>query len=144
MDGDIKNIKKWNVIYPVYINSKKTIAEGRRINETKACENPTCVEINDCCLHLKLPSAIELDKAYPRDFMQRGRVRVQLKKEDGSPFNPAISTRKQLMMQIAELVPRHPGRTKKQEPASSSAAGASKSSSAAGPSKSGKGGKKKR
>lgn len=39
------------------------------------------------------------------------------------------------MLRIAELVPRHPGRTKKQEPASSS--------TAAGPSK-GKGGRKKK
>lgn len=60
MDSDIKNIKKWVVIYPVYINSKKTIAEGRRINASKACENPTCVEIYDCCNHLKVPCAIEV------------------------------------------------------------------------------------
>ncbi|KAM7491507.1 hypothetical protein LguiA_034428 [Lonicera macranthoides] len=136
MNGDnIPNIKKWVVFYPVYINSKKTIAEGRRINATKACENPTCVEIGDCCGFLKLPFAIEIDKAYPRDFMQRGRVRVLLKKEDGSLHNPAISSRKQLMMHVAELVPRHPGRTKKQEPTSTSNAG---------PSKSAKGGRKRR
>lgn len=42
---------------------------------------------------------------------------------------------KQLMLRVAELVPRHPGRTKKQESASASTAG---------PSKSGKHGKKKR
>jgi hypothetical protein len=42
---------------------------------------------------------------------------------------------KQLMLHVAELVPRHPGRTKKQEPASTSNAATSKS---------GKGGKKKR
>ncbi|KAG6391227.1 hypothetical protein SASPL_148980 [Salvia splendens] len=42
--------------------------------------------------------------------------------------------RKQLMLHVAELVPRHPGRTKKQEPTTSAAAG----------SKSGKAGKKKR
>ncbi|CAK9167290.1 unnamed protein product [Ilex paraguariensis] len=135
MDGDIPNIKKWIVFYPIYINSKKTIAEGRRINASKACENPTCVEIRDCCSYLKLPFAIEIDKAYPRDFMQRGRVRVLLKKEDGTLCNPAISSRKQLMLHVAELVPRHPGRTKKQEPTSTSTAA---------PSKSGKGGKKKR
>ncbi|XP_019151630.1 PREDICTED: signal recognition particle 19 kDa protein [Ipomoea nil] len=135
MDGNIQNIKKWIVFYPIYINSKKTIAEGRRISVSKACENPTCAEIQDCCNHLKIPSAIEIDKAYPRDFMQRGRVRVLLKKEDGTLYNPAISSRKQLMIHVAELVPRHPNRTKKQEPASSSAAG---------PSKSGKGGKKRR
>ncbi|EEF43168.1 signal recognition particle 19 kDa protein [Ricinus communis] len=134
-DGSIPNIKKWVVLYPVYINSKKTIAQGRRICTTKACENPTCVEIGDCCSHLKLPFAIEIDKAYPRDFMQIGRVRVLLKREDGTLYNPAIPTRKQLMLHVAELVPRHPGRTKKQESASTSNAGTSKS---------GKGGKKKR
>ncbi|KAG5223368.1 signal recognition particle protein [Salix suchowensis] len=123
MDGGVPNIKKWVVVYPVYINSKKTIG----------CENPTCIEIGDCCSHLKLPFAIEIDKAYPRDFMQVGRVRVLLKREDGVyvilPFLP------QLMIHVAELVPRHPGRTKKQEPASTSNAATSKS---------GKGGKKKR
>ncbi|XP_072965175.1 signal recognition particle 19 kDa protein-like [Typha angustifolia] len=135
MDGSMPNIKKWIVLYPVYINSKKTIAEGRRISAEKACENPNCIEIDDCCRYLKLPSAIELDKAYPRDFMQRGRVRVQLKREDGSLVNPAIATRKQLMFRVAELVPKHHGRTKKQEPAATSTTG---------PSKSSKGGKKKK
>ncbi|ERN06556.1 hypothetical protein AMTRI_Chr01g135650 [Amborella trichopoda] len=136
MDIDQPNIKRWIVFYPVYINSKKTVAEGRRIGVSKACENPTCVEIGDSCNHLKLPFAIEVDKAYPRDFMQRGRVRVLLKKEDGSFYNPSIRSRKELMLQVAELVPRHHGRTKKQENPSST--------SNAGPSKSVKGGKKKK
>ncbi|XP_048229466.1 signal recognition particle 19 kDa protein isoform X2 [Ricinus communis] len=91
-DGSVPNIKKWVVLYPVYINSKKTIAQGRRICTSKACENPTCVEIGDCCSHLKLPFAIEIDKAYPRDFMQIGRVRVLLKRGDGTLYNPAIPT----------------------------------------------------
>ncbi|XP_058757307.1 signal recognition particle 19 kDa protein [Vicia villosa] len=138
MEGELPSVKKWIVLYPVYINSKKTVAEGRRIGISKSCENPTCVEIGDCCNYLKLPFAIEIDKAYPRDFMQRGRVRVLLKKEDGTLINPAISSRKQLMLSIAEMVPRHHGRTKKQETASAS-------TTTAGPSnKSGKGGKKRR
>ncbi|XP_052207572.1 signal recognition particle 19 kDa protein-like [Diospyros lotus] len=139
MDGEVSNIKKWMVLYPVYINSKKTIAEGRRISTSKACENPTCSEIGDCCNHLKVPFAIEIDKAYPRDFMQRGRVRVLLKKEDGTLYNPAIPSKQQLMLRIAELVPRHPGRNKKQEPSATAAAA---STSGAAPSK--KSGKKKR
>ncbi|KAJ6359202.1 hypothetical protein OIU76_000844 [Salix suchowensis] len=94
MDDGVPNIKKWVVLYPVYINSKKTIAEGRRISAELACEKPTCVEIGDCCSHLKLPFAIEIDKAYPRDFMQVGRVRVLLKRGDGSLYNPAIPSRK--------------------------------------------------
>ncbi|CAJ1953335.1 unnamed protein product [Sphenostylis stenocarpa] len=133
---ELPNIKKWIVLYPVYINSKKTMAEGRRIAVAKACENPMCAEIGDCCSYLKLPYAIEIDKAYPRDFMQRGRVRVLLKKEDGTFYNPSISSRKQLMLRVAEMVPRHHGRTKKQETASTSTTGPSN--------KSGKGGRKRR
>lgn len=60
MDGDEKKIKKWIVIYPVYINSKKTMAEGRRISISKACENPTYAEIHDCCRHLNLQSVPEV------------------------------------------------------------------------------------
>ena len=36
----------------------------------------------------------QIDKAYPRDFMQVGRVRVQLKREDGTLVNPAIASSK--------------------------------------------------
>ncbi|XP_068654467.1 signal recognition particle 19 kDa protein [Aristolochia californica] len=134
---DLPSIKRWIVFYPIYINSKKTLAEGRRISTSKACENPTCVEIGDCCNYLKLPYVIEVDKAYPRDFMQRGRVRVLIKKEDGTFFNSEVNSRKQLMLRVAELVPKHHGRTsKKQEPLASSSTGQS--------SKSGKGGKKKK
>ncbi|PNT61715.1 hypothetical protein BRADI_5g19500v3 [Brachypodium distachyon] len=86
------SIKKWDIIYPVYLNSKKTVAEGRRIAAAKACADPTCNEILDSCAYLKIPCKIE-DKAYPRDFFQRGRVRVQLKNEAGSPVNPAIRTK---------------------------------------------------
>ena len=60
MEGQLPNIKKWIVLYPVYINSKKTMAEGRRIGLSKACENPTCAEIADCCGYLKIPFAIEV------------------------------------------------------------------------------------
>ncbi|KAI3812828.1 hypothetical protein L1987_17540 [Smallanthus sonchifolius] len=136
MDGGVTNFKTWNILYPVYINSKKTIAEGRRIPALKACENPTALEIGDCCGHLKIPFAIEIDKAYSRDFMQVGRVRVMLRRSDGSLNNPLIASKKQLMLRIAELVPRHPGRIKKQE--------AAVSTSNAAPSKSGKAGRKKR
>ncbi|VAI76754.1 unnamed protein product [Triticum turgidum subsp. durum] len=85
------SIKKWKIIYPVYLNSKKTVAEGRRIAAAKACPDPTCIEIADSCAYLKIP---RLDKAYPRDFFQVGRVRVQLTNDDGSPVNPAITTSK--------------------------------------------------
>ncbi|KAG2292295.1 hypothetical protein Bca52824_038964 [Brassica carinata] len=116
-------------MYPVYINSKKSVAEGIRISLSKACENPNCIEISDCCKHLKLPSAVEVHPFIhyvPRDFMQVGRVR-------------------QLMQKIADLVPRHPERVKKQESQKVKKQELQATTLTAGTSsKLGKGGKKKR
>ncbi|KAK1438537.1 hypothetical protein QVD17_04346 [Tagetes erecta] len=117
-------------------NKQTRLAEGRKIPASKACQNPTAFEIGDCCNHLKIPHAIEKDKAYSRDLMQVGRVRVMLKRSDGSLHNPLIASKKQLMLRIAELVPKHAGRIKKPEAATSS--------SNAAPLKSGKAGRKKR
>ena len=55
MGGSTLNIKKWIIIYPVYINSKKTIAVGRRIAAERACENPTCIEINTAAATSRSP-----------------------------------------------------------------------------------------
>jgi signal recognition particle subunit SRP19 len=71
--GDLRStIKKWNVIYPVYLNSKKTVAEGRRIAASNACPDPTCIEIADCCSHLKIPHAIEVSTLIPSIFSSCG------------------------------------------------------------------------
>lgn len=60
MEGDQVDVKKWAVLYPVYMNSKKTVAQGRRIAIAAACEDPTCDEIGRCCSFLQLPNAIEV------------------------------------------------------------------------------------
>eukprot|EP00798_Chlamydomonas_sp_ICE-L_P027708 gene27708-7352_t len=66
----------------------------------------------DCCKILNIPCIWE-DKHYPRDWFIRGRLRVELKKADGTPTNPAIPDRRTLLIKIAELVPKHPNRSKK-------------------------------
>lgn len=132
------DVTRWVIFYPIYINSKKTLAEGRRISSSQGVENPNVAEIHDCCNYLKLPCLVELNKAYSRDFMQRGRVRVQLKTDDGLPVNPAVPTRKALMLKVAELIPKHQGRTNKKADASAA------SGAAATAGKSGKSGKKKK
>nr|XP_044988296.1 signal recognition particle 19 kDa protein isoform X2 [Jaculus jaculus] len=75
-------------IYPAYLNNKKTIAEGRRIPINKAVENPTATEIQDVCSAVGLNVFLEKNKMYSRewnrDVQYRGRVRVQLRQEDGS------------------------------------------------------------
>uniref|UniRef100_A0A671KES7 Signal recognition particle 19 kDa protein n=1 Tax=Sinocyclocheilus anshuiensis TaxID=1608454 RepID=A0A671KES7_9TELE len=74
-------------ICPAYINSKKTIAGGRRIAAEKAVENPSCAEIRDVLTAAGLNVLLE-NKMYPREWNRdgqfRGRVRIQLKLDDGS------------------------------------------------------------
>ncbi|CAJ1429032.1 unnamed protein product [Effrenium voratum] len=72
------DISKWNIIYPNYINSKKTVQEGRRVGLEKACEHPRAFEMAEVCEYLKIPHVCEPDKAYPRDWLIRGRVRILL------------------------------------------------------------------
>ncbi len=51
---------KWIALYPSYINSKKTIAEGRRIPITQAVDNPTAVEISEVLKHLGFECILEV------------------------------------------------------------------------------------
>lgn len=84
-------------MYPAYIDSHKTRAEGRRIPKNKAVERPTVKEICDILLAAQFKVGVER-KFYPRDGSKEedkcGRVRIQLKNEDGSLVNPAFPSRK--------------------------------------------------
>ncbi|KAL0965804.1 hypothetical protein UPYG_G00285930 [Umbra pygmaea] len=103
-------------IYPSYLNSKKTLAEGRRIPSEKAVENPTCAEINDVLAAAGLMAFSE-NKMYPREWNRdisfRGRVRVQLKKEDGTLCSEKFATRKDVMIYCAEMIPKLKTRSQK-------------------------------
>ncbi len=52
--------KRWKTIYPVYLNSKKTIAEGRRLPVAKAVDNPTLNEIVEVIKFLGLQVEVEV------------------------------------------------------------------------------------
>lgn len=54
------NPQRWICIYPLYINSKKTIIQGRRVSHFKAVENPTSQEIYDVIEHSGLPCKLEV------------------------------------------------------------------------------------
>lgn len=104
-------------IYPAYLNNKKTIAEGRRIPINKAVENPTATEIQDVCSAVGLNAFLEKNKMYSRewnrDVQYRGRVRVQLKQEDGSLCLVQFPSRKSVMLYVAEMIPKLKTRTQK-------------------------------
>lgn len=50
-------------------------------------------EVFDCVQMLKLQAALEMNKAYCRDYWARGRVRIKLFDEDGKPMRDDIPTR---------------------------------------------------
>lgn len=103
-------------IYPAYINSKKTLAEGRRIPTEKAVENPTCAEIQGVLSAAGLNVHVEnnmYSREWNRDVQFRGRVRVQLKMEDGSLCQDKFTSRKDVMFYVAEMIPKLKSRTQK-------------------------------
>ncbi|XP_040436209.1 signal recognition particle 19 kDa protein [Falco naumanni] len=109
--------ERYICIYPAYLNNKKTIAEGRRIPIDKAVENPTSTEIQDVCAAVGFNVLLEKNKMYPRewnrDVQYRGRVRIQLKQDDGNPCLPQFPTRKSVMLYAAETIPKLKTRTQK-------------------------------
>ncbi|KAL1268945.1 hypothetical protein QQF64_031234 [Cirrhinus molitorella] len=103
-------------IYPAYINSKKTLAEGRRIPAEKAVENPSCAEIRDVLTAAGLNVLVEnkmYSREWNRDVQFRGRVRIQLKLEDGSLCQEKFTSRKDVMFYVAEMIPKLKSRTQK-------------------------------
>uniref|UniRef100_A0A4W5M105 Signal recognition particle 19 kDa protein n=1 Tax=Hucho hucho TaxID=62062 RepID=A0A4W5M105_9TELE len=105
-------------IYPSYVNRKKTLAEGRLIPAEKAVENPTCAEIRDV-LTVGGANVLMENEMYSRelnrDVMFRGRVRVQLKQEDGTLCSDKFASLecKDVMMYCAEMISKLKTQTQK-------------------------------
>ncbi|KAK6178500.1 hypothetical protein SNE40_013283 [Patella caerulea] len=102
--------ERWICIYPTYINSKRTVQEGRRVPCSKAVDNPTYSEIKDVCAAAGLTLGVE-NKVYPRELDHRdpkcrGRIRIQLKNEDGSIMHEKFPTRKSVLFYLAETIPK--------------------------------------
>ncbi|CAD6233931.1 GSCOCG00007408001-RA-CDS [Cotesia congregata] len=100
--------ERWVCIYPLYINSKKSRAEGRKLPKSKCVENPTHQEIRDVLLAAGLKVGVE-NKLHPKErskeLLYRGRIRVQLKNDDGTPVNPDYPTRDSLMGYVGTSIP---------------------------------------
>ncbi|KAG2487086.1 hypothetical protein HYH03_014331 [Edaphochlamys debaryana] len=143
------------IVYPNYIDSEKTVAEGRRLPKNLAVDGPFVDEILAACKTLGLDAMIE-SKHYPREWRPKGRVRVALKDAAGKPMHPDIPDRRTLLLRLADAVAKDPRRlnkpkqSKPDEGAGGSGSGASGSKPAAaaapaassGGSKKGKKGKK--
>ncbi|KAF9897280.1 signal recognition particle subunit [Lobosporangium transversale] len=91
-------------IYPCYIDGTKTVAEGRRISLSKACvKQPWAKDIVEALKELRLSQAFEPGKTHPRDWANRGRVRV-LFKENGRFCHATIHSKNELLIQLAAII----------------------------------------
>ncbi|XP_037068365.1 signal recognition particle 19 kDa protein-like [Pollicipes pollicipes] len=101
--------KRWICIYPSYINNQKTLAQGRRIPKECAVANPNYEEIRDVLVAAGLQVDVE-NKLYPREnskeLLYRGRIRVQLRQDNGQPVKPQFPTRESLFRYLGENIPK--------------------------------------
>jgi signal recognition particle subunit SRP19 len=97
-------------VYPAYINSKKTRAEGRRVGKSKAIDNPTVNEIGDILENAGLKTIVETNRLYSREESrephQRGRVRVQLKNPDGSLIKDQFKNKDDILFYLVDMIPK--------------------------------------
>eukprot|EP01066_Platyproteum_vivax_P020131 Platyproteum_vivax@DN7940_c0_g1_i1.p1 len=121
------DFSKWQCIYPNYIDKTKKRKMGRRIPQESAVEEPTIDEMAEVCVYLNIPCVIE-DKAYPRDWLVQGRLRVNLEPK-GEKCSSSLKT--ELLLRLAELIPKLKSRNKP-APAPAGAAPSSASGGAGG------------
>ncbi|KAG5679004.1 hypothetical protein PVAND_008613 [Polypedilum vanderplanki] len=134
-------------IYPAYIDAKKTVKEGRKIPKSLCIENPSYQEIKDVLSVTNLKCEVE-NKIYPRErskeLLHRGRIRLQIKHEDGTPINPDLATRMQVFKYVATIIPQLKTRiaNPKGEPVVAQASSSQQQGSSSGGGKKGKGKKR--
>mmetsp|Transcript_39111 Transcript_39111/g.108659 ORF Transcript_39111/g.108659 Transcript_39111/m.108659 type:complete len:207 (-) Transcript_39111:87-707(-) len=119
---DSKVWEKWPLVYPCYLNSKRTTAEGRKVPLSHCVAEPNCKEISEVLVKLSLKHVAEQSKRHPRDFFGWGRVRVCLWDEAGKPLSEAVPTRKALWLHLGKEIPLLESRIKREGEAAKIAA----------------------
>ncbi|KAG0632951.1 signal recognition particle, SRP19 subunit [Tuber brumale] len=108
VSADESSYKTYQCLYPVYFDSTRSRAEGRRVNKTHAIPNPLARNIVDACAYLSLKTVFEPGKTHPKDWANPGRVRV-LFKADGKPTGN-IKNKFLLLRTIGEFLKANPTR----------------------------------
>lgn len=81
--------KKLHFIYPVYFDSNRSRAQGRRIKKKLAVESPTIQDVAQAAVTLNIETEINLEAKYPR-FWWLPSGRIQVKKQEGVNKNKLI------------------------------------------------------
>lgn len=94
--------QRYQIFYPVYIDSQVTYRMGRRVPEYAAVESPEVKEIAEILTEMGYDVRIEEDKAYSRDFTMVGRVAFNFKVNGKATQN--ISAKKQLFIEVGKTL----------------------------------------
>eukprot|EP00536_Pseudo-nitzschia_multiseries_P003909 jgi/Psemu1/158974/gw1.62.106.1 len=106
------------VIYPSYLDSSKTIKQGRRIGADKAVDTPTVQDISDALASLTIRHVQQPHKGYSRDpttlWDNPGRVKVDpAVLGDGGGMEGY--TKRSLMVELASIIAELPSRARRLE-----------------------------
>lgn len=101
------------IIYPSYLDSSKTMKQGRRIGVEKAVDTPTAQDLSDALASLNVRHVQQPNKGYSRDqttlWDNPGRVKV----------DPAVLesgyTKRSLLVELASIIEELPSRTRRLE-----------------------------
>ncbi|KRX03448.1 Signal recognition particle, SRP19 subunit [Pseudocohnilembus persalinus] len=107
--------KNWKAIYPQYISKNLTVSEGRKISKEIAVPNPTIAEIATALKQLRLHCLVETSKAYSRNWMMKGRIKVKLYNENQKPVDSKYSSKVQLLKEICKIIKETPARKENPE-----------------------------
>ena len=99
--------KSWVCLYPVYFDATRTRAQGRKVGRELAVENPLARDIVDAVQVLGLRVGFEGDKLHPKDWANPGRVRVELRGEDGALRNRDVKNSMLSVYSGESIVGRH-------------------------------------
>ncbi|KAF2072028.1 hypothetical protein CYY_006662 [Polysphondylium violaceum] len=99
--AQIPGFKKWIIVYPRHLNSEFSREDGRKLSKENAVKNPSLEELAKASSELGLQVIIETSKGYPKDFFQRGRVRINMLRENGTPYVNDIDNKTKLLIKMA-------------------------------------------
>lgn len=101
---DRSRTKKWETIYPRYLDCKIPFKTGcRRVALQYSLRWPLAQLIQYACTQIGLPCQLENDKTHPADWQNPGRVKVLIKR-DGKPINSSIPNKYTLLCKIGALL----------------------------------------
>ncbi|BGP17012.1 hypothetical protein JCM10213_000353 [Rhodosporidiobolus nylandii] len=105
---DTATFAGWETIYPAYVDAKLPQQDGgRRVSKKVALEWPLAEHMAKACRLLGFDTVFEPSKTHPKDWANPGRIKVQLKGEDGQPKNAVIKNKRILLVRICDMLRPH-------------------------------------